>query len=176
MTSGLPPLIAVEITSAPTPSMFSALLPIMIFAPRWASRSVLALAFMSEPETWSWDQHVAVGVEPWNGVRNHQANNNLKAMRLGDKALFYHSGKERRVVGLLEVVREAYPDPGDGSGRFVIVDFRALGPLPQPVTLAAIKAEPRLAHIALVRHARLSVMPLDEEAWRLILVMGGVEA
>ncbi len=127
----------------------------------------------SEPETWSWTDHVAVGVEPWDGVRNHQANNNMKAMRLGDRALFYHSGKERRVVGIVEVVREHYPDPTDASGRFGMVDFRALEPLPMPVTLDSIKAEPRLSHIALVRHSRLSVMPLDDDAWRLILAMGG---
>ncbi len=128
----------------------------------------------SEPETWSWDQHVAAGTEPWDGVRNHQASNHLKSMRLGEPALFYHSGKERRVVGLLEVVREYYPDPTDAGGRFGMVDFKAVRPLPEPVTLAAIKAEPRLAQIPLVRQSRLSVMPLEPEAWRLILEMGGL--
>ena len=128
----------------------------------------------SEPETWSWDQHVAVGVEPWDGVRNHQASNNMKAMRLGDQAFFYHSGSERRVVGVVEVVREYYPDHTDPSGRFGMVDFKALRPLPNPVTLAAIKSEPRLADIALVRHSRLSVMPIDDAAWQLILHMGGM--
>jgi len=116
---------------------------------------------------------VAVGVEPWDGVRNHQAAGFLKTMRLGDRALFYHSGGERRVVGALEVVREAYPDPGDPAGRFVMVDFRAVAPLTAPVTLAAIKAEPRLGHLLLVRHSRLSVLPVDEVAWAVILEMAG---
>lgn len=123
----------------------------------------------SEPNAWSWDQHVKVGVEPWDGVRNHQACNNLKAMRLGDRAFFYHSGAERQVVGVLEVVREYYPDPSDLSGRFGMVDFRAVEPLPRPVTLAAIKADPRLASIALVRQSRLSVMPIGDDAWRIVM-------
>ncbi len=127
----------------------------------------------SEPEVWSWDQHQAKGVEPWDGVRNHQASNNLKAMRLGDLAYFYHSRSAREVVGVLEVAREYYPDPSDETGRFGMVDFKALCPLPRPVTLAEIKAEPRLAGIPLVRQSRLSVMPLDEAAWRLIGEMAG---
>jgi predicted RNA-binding protein with PUA-like domain len=127
----------------------------------------------SEPNAWSWEQHVAAGVEPWNGVRNHQACNNMKAMRNGDKAFFYHSGAERQVVGVVEVVREYYPDPTDPSGRFGMVDFKALHPLAQPVSLAAIKADGRLDRIALIRQSRLSVMPLDDEAWRIIAEMGG---
>ena len=128
----------------------------------------------SEPNAWSWEQHVAVGVEPWDGVRNHQACNNMKAMKVGDKAFFYHSGAERQVVGVLEVVREYYPDPSDGSGRFGMVDFKALDPLARPVSLAEIKADGRLDHIALIRQSRLSVMPLDDEAWRIIAEMGGI--
>lgn len=122
----------------------------------------------SEPETWSWDQHVAAGVEPWDGVRNHQASKNLKAMAVGDRAFFYHSGASREVVGVLEVVRPYYPDPSDGSGRFGMVDFKALYALPRPVTLARIKADERLADIALVRQSRLSVMPIGDDAWRII--------
>jgi predicted RNA-binding protein with PUA-like domain len=128
----------------------------------------------SEPETWSWNDHVAKGVEPWNGVRNAQAANNLKAMNVGEYAFFYHSGAERRIVGVLEVVRAYYPDPGDATGRFGIVDFRAREPFKTPVTLAAIKAEPRLAHLALVRQSRLSVMPIDEKSWARICRMGGL--
>lgn len=130
----------------------------------------------SEPGTWSWDEHVEAGVAEWDGVRNHQASNNMKAMRLGDQALFYHSGGEKQVVGVLEVVREYYPDPSDASGRFGMVDFKALAAMPKPVTLAAIKAEPRLSHIALVRHTRLSVMPIDDEAWTVLREMGGLAA
>jgi predicted RNA-binding protein with PUA-like domain len=105
---------------------------------------------------------------------NPQAVRNLRAMRRGDLALFYHTGDERRAVGVVEVVREAYPDPTDPSGRRVVVDVRAVRPLPRPVTLAQIKAEPRLSHLALVRQPRLSVVPVDEEAWRLLLRMAGL--
>jgi predicted RNA-binding protein with PUA-like domain len=128
----------------------------------------------SEPNAWSWEQHVAAGVEPWDGVRNHQARNNMKAMKVGDRAFFYHSGAERQVVGVLEVVREYYPDPSDASGRFGMVDFKALHPLARPVSLAEIKADGRLDHIALIRQSRLSVMPLDDGAWRIIAEMGGI--
>ncbi|MCW5699813.1 MAG: EVE domain-containing protein [Rhodospirillales bacterium] len=130
----------------------------------------------SEPNAWSWDQHVAAGVSPWDGVRNHQANNNMKAMKIGDRALFYHSGGTREIVGTLAVTREWYLDPSDASGRFGMVDFKALAPLPRPVTLAAIKADGRLAHIALVRHTRLSVMPIDDDAWAILCEMGGISA
>ncbi len=128
----------------------------------------------TEPETWSWNDQVKKGVEPWDGVRNHQAANNLKAMKAGDQALFYHSGQERRIMGLVEIAREFYPDPTDPAGRFVRVDVKTLRPLPRPVTLAEIKAEPRLSQIALVRQSRLSVMPLDAAAWKLLLNMGGL--
>ncbi len=129
----------------------------------------------SEPAIWSWDRHVAVGVEPWDGVRNHQASNNMKTMRLGDRAFFYHSGDERRIVGVLEVVTEYHPDPTDASGRFGMVDFKALRPLARPVPLAEIKADPRLHHLALVRHSRLSVMPIDDDAWRILCARGGID-
>lgn len=127
----------------------------------------------SEPGSWSWDDQVRVGVEPWNGVRNHQAAAYMKAMRLGDQAFFYHSVNEKRIVGIVEVAREYYPDPTDESGRFGMVDVKALRPLPRPVTLAEIKAEPRLAHLALIRQSRLSVMPIDDDAWELIRAMAG---
>ena len=128
----------------------------------------------SEPEVWSWDDHVKKGVEPWNGVRNHQAANNLKEMQIGERVFFYHSGDAREIVGVVEVVRAYYPDPTDAMGRFGMVDFRARAPLKTPVTLARIKAEPRLAHLALVRQSRLSVMPIDAKSWARICALGGI--
>ncbi len=128
----------------------------------------------SEPGAWSWKDHVKAGVAEWDGVRNHQAANNLKAMKNGDKAFFYHSVSEKRVMGVLEVVRQHYPDPSDETGRFVMVDFKAGLPLAHPVTLEDIKKDGRLDHIALIRQSRLSVMPLDAAAWGIICEMGGV--
>lgn len=128
----------------------------------------------SEPGAWSWQQQVAAGTTQWDGVRNAQANNHLKAMRVGEHAYFYHSGQERAVVGVVEVVRSYYPDPADASGRYGMVDVRTLGPLPRPVPLAAIKADARLQHLALVRQSRLSVMPVDAQAWAIIGAMGGL--
>ncbi len=128
----------------------------------------------SEPGTWSWDDQVAKGVEHWDGVRNYQASNNMKAMRLGDQAFFYHSVNEKRIVGIVEVVREYYPDHTDASGRFGMVDFRAVKPLPRPVTLADVKQDERLAHLPLIKQSRLSVQPVDDEAWGLICTMGGL--
>ncbi|OIQ94570.1 EVE domain protein [mine drainage metagenome] len=128
----------------------------------------------SEPTKWSWQDQTTHGTTHWDGVRNHQAANNLKAMRLGDRVFFYHSVEERRIVGIVEVVREAYPDPSDPSGRFVMVDLRAVAPLAVPVSLDQIKADPRLNHLALVRQSRLSVLPVDDEAWTLICSLGGL--
>ncbi len=128
----------------------------------------------SEPGAWSWDDQVAKGVEHWDGVRNHQASNNLKAMRLGDMAFFYHSVNEKRIVGIVRVVREYYPDHTDPTGRFGMVDVEAVTPMPRPVTLAEIKAEPRLAGLPLIRQSRLSVMPIPDDAWTLLCQMGGV--
>ena len=127
----------------------------------------------SEPDAFSWEEQVRNGVEPWTGVRNALASNNLKAMRVGDRAFFYHSNVGKEIVGVVEVVREAYPDPTDETGRWVCVDMRAVGPLPQPVTLAAIKADPGLADLALVRQSRLSVMPVSEAHWARLCGMGG---
>ena len=129
----------------------------------------------SEPGAWSWDDQVRDQVTAWDGVRNHQAANNLKAMKVGDKAFFYHSVNEKQIVGVVEVVREAYLDPTDKAGRFVAVDVKAVAPVPQPVTLAQIKAEPRLADLALVRQSRLSVVPVEEGHWRLLCDMAGME-
>jgi predicted RNA-binding protein with PUA-like domain len=128
----------------------------------------------SEPDAFSWDQQVANGVEPWTGVRNALAANNLRAMRIGDRAFFYHSNIGKEVVGIVEVVREAYPDPTDETGRWVCVDMKAVRPVPQPVTLAAIKAAPELAELALVRQSRLSVMPVSDPHWAILCRMGGL--
>lgn len=127
----------------------------------------------SEPGTWSWDDHVQAGTEMWDGVRNHQAANNLRAMKIGDRAFFYHSVKEKKIVGVLEVVGEAYIDPTDADARFVAVDFRAVAPVTSPVSLADIKANPKLAEIALIKQSRLSVMPVRPAEWKEILRMGG---
>lgn len=127
----------------------------------------------SEPEEWSWEDQVRAGTDVWDGVANPQAVRNLRAMRRGDLALFYHTGEERRAVGVVEVVREAYPDPTDPSGRRLVVEVRAVQPLPRPVTLAQIKADPALSHLALVRQPRLSVVPVDEKSWRRLLRMAG---
>src|SRR5512145_1148619 len=129
----------------------------------------------SEPGSWSWEDQVKAGSTNWDGVRNPQATNFLKAMKRGDRAFFYHSGEERRIVGLVEGAREFYPDPKDKSGRFGMVDVRTVGPLPQPVTLAAIKAEPKLKDLLLVRQSRLSVMPVDAASAKLIQRMGGLK-
>ena len=130
----------------------------------------------SEPGSWSWDDQVRVGVEPWNGVRNYQAANNMKAMQIGDLVFFYHSVKEKQIVGIVEVVKEYYPDPSDASGRFGMVDVKALKPVPNPVTLPDIKGDERLHDLALIRQSRLSVVPVDKTSWDIICGMGGVTA
>ena len=129
----------------------------------------------SEPGTWSWDDQVRDQVAEWDGVRNYQASNNMKPMTLGDKAFFYHSVNEKSVVGIVEVVKEDYPDHTDASGRFGMVDVKALRPFSEPVTLAQIKAEPKLSELALVRQSRLSVLPVKAQEWRLICKMGKTE-
>ncbi len=128
----------------------------------------------SEPGSWSWDDQVKKGVEHWDGVRNYQAANNMKAMKTGDLAFFYHSVNEKQIVGIVEVVKEYYPDPSDAKGRFGMVDFKTVKPFRTPVTLAEIKADERLQHLALVRQSRLSVTPIDPEAWTLLCSLGGV--
>ena len=127
----------------------------------------------SEPGSWSWDQQVAAGAKgtAWTGVRNHTAKQNLMKMKKGDRAFFYHSGEDKDIVGVVEVVREHFPDPTDKTGAFVAVDMKALAPLPKPVTLAAIKADTRFASFVLTRVPRLSVMPVSDEEWRRILEM-----
>jgi predicted RNA-binding protein with PUA-like domain len=130
----------------------------------------------SEPEAFSWDQQVAHGVEPWTGVRNHSARLNLRAMKRGDLAFFYHSNTGREIVGVVEVAREAYPDPTVEPGErgdWVCVDMRAVGKMPRPVTLAQMKADPALEGMSLLRQSRLSVAPLTEAEWRHISALGG---
>ncbi|MDP6390291.1 MAG: EVE domain-containing protein [Alphaproteobacteria bacterium] len=131
----------------------------------------------SEPGAWSWDDQVRE-TEPvgWEGVRNHQAANNMKAMKIGDLGFFYHSVKEKQVVGIVEVAGEYHPDPTDASAKFGMVDLVAVRPVVRPVTLAEIKADPRLQDLALIRQSRLSVMPIGDEEWRIICAMGETEA
>ena len=130
----------------------------------------------SEPAKYSWDHLVKDGRTHWNGVRNFQAANNLKAMRLGDLAFFYHSVDGLAIVGIAEIVREYYPDPSDASGRFGMVDVKPVRAVAQPVTLQQIKAEPRLAELGLVRQSRLSVVAVAPAEWRLLCKMAGVKA
>ena len=127
----------------------------------------------SEPDAFSWDQQVANGVEPWTGVRNHSAKLNLKAMQKGDLAFFYHSNIGKQIVGVVQVAREAYPDPTAESGDWVCVDMKAVRPMPKPVSLVDIKATPELAELALIRQSRLSVMPVSKPHWDRICRMGG---
>jgi len=129
----------------------------------------------SEPGTWSWEEHVKKGADAWTGVRNHQAKAHLKAMKKGDRAFFYHSGEGKEIVGVSEVVNEAYPDPTDKTGGFVCVDFKAVEPLKTPVTLVAVKADPKLAEMVLVKNSRLSVQPVTADEWKLIRKMGGLK-
>lgn len=129
-----------------------------------------------EPKSWSYQKHAAEGVAPWDGVRNHAAAKNLRTMKKGDRALFYHSVTEKRLAGILEVVRPAYPDPTDKEGKWVAVDFKAVMPIAKPVTLADIKAEPRLKNLALIRQSRLSVMPVAAEEWKLLCKMADIAA
>jgi predicted RNA-binding protein with PUA-like domain len=129
--------------------------------------------FKSEPGTWSWDDQVKKGDvgEGWDGVRNYQAANNMKAMKIGDRGFFYHSVNEKQIVGIVEVIEEYHPDPTDKSERFGMVTIKAIQPVDKLVTLADIKAEPELEDFALVRQSRLSVVPVTDAQWRLILKM-----
>lgn len=128
-----------------------------------------------EPSDFSWDDFVRDGGTAWTGVRNFQARNNLRAMRRGDRALFYHSVTGKAVVGVAEVVREAYADPTAEDGDWSCVDLKPLKPLPRPVTLAEIKAEPALREIGLLRQSQLSVIGLRREEFERIVEMGGGE-
>ena len=132
----------------------------------------------SEPGTWSWDMQVDKGAkaEAWTGVRNHTAKKNLMKMKKGDRAFFYHSGEDKAVVGIAEVVRESYPDPTAKAGEpWVVVDVKAVTPFKTPVTLAAVRAEPRLRDMALVKLSRLSVQPVTPAEWKMVCEMGEVK-
>ena len=130
----------------------------------------------SEPGSWSWDQQVKAGSKgtEWTGVRNHTAKQNLQKMKKGDRAFFYHSNEGKEIVGIVEVSKEFYPDPTDKTGKFVVVDFKAVEPLKTPVTLAHVKADKKLAEMALVKYSRLSVQPVTAEEWKHISKLGGV--
>ena len=132
--------------------------------------------FKSEPATFSWDMLVARGAkgEPWDGVRNFVARNNMKAMELGDLGFFYHSNEGKEIVGIVEVIALAHPDPKDTTGVWKCVDVRAVCDMPSPVSLADAKANPKLANMALVRTARLSVQPVTPEEWKEVCRMGSL--
>ena len=131
----------------------------------------------SEPGSWSWQQQVEAGAKgtAWTGVRNHTAKANLKAMKKGDRAFFYQSGEGKEIVGVAEVAREHFPDPTDKTKMFVAVDLKAVAPMPKAVTLAAIKAEPKLKDMALVHQSRLSVQPVSAAEWKIVCHMGGMK-
>jgi predicted RNA-binding protein with PUA-like domain len=129
----------------------------------------------AEPDDYSFEDLMRDGVAEWDGVHNHQAANNMRAMKKGERAFFYRSQKDPAVVGIMEIAREAYEDPDDPKESFVLVDVKAVKPVEREVSLKAIKAQPRLAHLALVRQSRLSVSPVDDDAWTLICEMAGVE-
>jgi len=133
--------------------------------------------FKSEPDAWGWDDQLAKGDagEEWDGVRNYQARNFMREMALGDRGFFYHSQTEKAVVGIVEVCATSHPDSTSDDDRWECVDLRALRSVPNPVTLAAIKAEPTLADMALVRSPRLSVQPVTEQEWRIVCGMAGIE-
>jgi predicted RNA-binding protein with PUA-like domain len=131
----------------------------------------------TEPEEFSWDDQVKRGQkgEPWTGVRNFAARKHLKAMKEGERAFFYHTGDEKQVVGIIEIIKEAYPDKTDEKGVFVCVDTRAVEPFAEPVTLATVKADAKLKSMVLAREPRLSVQPVTAEEWKTICRMGGVK-
>ena len=132
----------------------------------------------SEPSSWSWDQQVAKGAkgEAWTGVRNHTAKLNLMKMKKGDRAFFYHSNEGKEIVGIVEIIKEHYPDPSDASGKFVCVDLKADEPLKTPVTLDDVKTDKKLANMALIKLSRLSVQPVTPEEWKIVCKMGGVQS
>ena len=123
----------------------------------------------SEPSTWSWEDQVKAGVDMWDGVRNYQARNNLMKMKKKDLCFFYHSVSEKLIIGIVEVVKEHYPDPTDETGRFVVTNVKAKKKLKRPVSLEEIKTTPKLSNIALIKQSRLSVMPLTKNEWDIII-------
>ena len=134
--------------------------------------------FKTEAETFSWDQQKKKGAkgEPWSGVRNHQAAAHMRNMKKGDLGFFYHTGDEKQIVGIVEVIGEYRPDPTDETARFGLVDVKAVKDFSKPVTLAEIKADPSFKDMVLVKNSRLSVQPVTPEEWKRILKLGGVKA
>lgn len=132
--------------------------------------------FKSEPSSWSWDDQLAAGAggTPWNGVRNYMAKANLQAMKTGDQGFFYHSNEGKAVVGIVAVTREYYPDDTDESGRFGMVDLKAVRAFAEPVTLDQIKADPTLRDMVLVKNSRLSVQPVTQAEWDRVCRLGGL--
>ena len=133
--------------------------------------------FKTERATWSWQQQEKKGArgEPWSGVRNHQAANNMKAMQKGDLGFFYHSGDEKKIVGIVEVIGTYRPDPTDETAKFGLVEVKAVRAVPKPVSLAAIKAEPKLKDMVLVKNSRLSVQPVTPAEWQVVSAMAGLK-
>ena len=132
--------------------------------------------FKTEPETWGWDDQVKKGgPEEWNGVRNYQARNNMREMKLGELGFFYHSVKEKAVVGIVRVAALAHPDSTTDDPRWECVDVEAVRPFGRPVTLEEIKANPKLKDMVLVNNSRLSVQPVSEAEWKIVCAMGGTE-
>lgn len=131
----------------------------------------------TEPDDWSWDEQIAKGKkgEPWTGVRNAQARNFIREMKKGDLAFFYHTGGEKRVVGVVKITKEAYQDPTTDDERWLVVDVVAVEDLPKPITLADIKAEEKLSSMVLVRNSRLSVQPVTAAEWKHVRKMGGLK-
>lgn len=129
----------------------------------------------SEPASFSWEQQISNNIEPWTGVRNYQARNNLRAMKNGDLALFYHSVTEKKIVGVVRIVKESYPDPTSDDGRWVCVDVQAYGALEKPLSLSEIKADPTLAEMALLKQSRLSVAPVTQKEFDYIISHGSWE-
>jgi predicted RNA-binding protein with PUA-like domain len=133
--------------------------------------------FKTEPETFSWEMQKKRGAkgEPWSGVRNFAAAKHMKAMKKGDLGFFYHTGDEKQIVGIVEVIAEYKPDPTDETGKFGLVDVKAVNDMPKPVTLAAVKSDPKLKNMVLTREPRLSVQPVTEAEWKHICKLGGVK-
>jgi predicted RNA-binding protein with PUA-like domain len=133
--------------------------------------------FKTEAETFSWEMQKKRGAkgEPWSGVRNYAAAKHMKAMKKGDLGFFYHTGDEKQIVGIVEVIAEYKPDPTDETGKFGLVDVKAVQDVPKPVTLAQVKADPKLKDMVLVREARLSVQPVTDAEWKYICKLGGVK-
>lgn len=128
----------------------------------------------SEPDVWSWEDQCKVSSEPWNGIRNHQASNNMKMMKLGHKGFFYHSNIGKEIVGIIEITKEYYPDPTDASGKFCMVEVKALTPLLNRISLQQLKIHPVLKNMKVVKQTRLSVSPVTKAEWEIVCKLGGI--